>query len=584
MLKNTSLLLAILAISGCGAYQNVRDSDRKVETSVSDAETSLKTMQDKHSEQLDAVTEIRGRQYVNTTPMRAARKLPMPCKVTYHTAGGVSLLEASQTISKLCGLQVRVTQDAQMAINGTTPTSRNASGGAGGGANAAQSVPPPGVIMPPSQPGGMASQAQGMPDAAGITLSVDNIEGESALDQITSRYGLSWQVDRGTVVIFHNETRTYRIFNIPQALQSSSTITSGNSTQAGITGSGSGGAGGSGQGGNSGGVSGTNGSVQTSTLTLNTNPSADLLAQVNTMLSPSGQAYYSASTSTLVVTDTPWVLDRVDVAVNSLNDTYSKQVLVNAKILTVTVSDNHDYNLNWSLVWRDMANKYGIKLTNSTQAAAGSVTGAINILSGNPQWNGSQALVNALSTQGKVRVLTEPSIIARNMKSTPIQIARQTGYLAQSSNTITSGGGASGFSQTSLTPGTVTTGFNMMLTPSVYPDNKTIELQLTINLSDLVNILKEASGDSSIQVPIVDTKMFSPDIQMKSGETAVVAAFKQSSDDNERSGVGDARNWLFGGGISGKRGTTYVMIVLQPVVMVDRVPPASISVSSVGGF
>ena len=566
------LAAALATLAGCGSLDNVRHTDRQTDRSIADANRAAEAMRNVQNQPADMAAVISDQQYVDTTPLVLSRasQLQSKCNITYSPAKGMTLLETGQLISKLCGLEVRVTPDALGM--GSTAEAGNAVQAATG----PQSIPlPPGVSLPPS-PGGVTTMPLGGSRSLADQLVDIRYTGPlpGFLDALTARFGLSWRVDRGAVVIFRTETKVFHVYNMPKALDMSSVFSSGTTTTAGV----SGGAGGStgGSSGGSGGVGGSTGSMQTTSVALKTDPAKDLVEAVKAMTTPgSGQSFYSSSNGTLIVTDTPEVLNRVGTYVAALNTTYSKQVLVNVQLLAVTVNDNDSYGLNWTAVYQDMAKNFGFKLSNTYTATSGAVSGAINILSGNSQWSGSQALVNALATQGRVRVLTEPSVVARNLTPAPIQVAHQTGFIAQSSTTITGGNG--GFSQSSLTPGTVTTGFNMWAMPMVYPDNKTLELSLSVNLSDLVQIIHKESGDSAIEFPELDNKMFSPDVTLRSGDTAVIASFKQAALDNERSGTGSARNWLFGGGITGTRKTTYIVIVVTPVVLADKLPAAALS-------
>ncbi len=567
------LAAALTALAGCGSLNDIRHSDQQTDRSIADANKAAAALRNVKDQPADMATVISDKQYVDTTPLVLSRasQLQSKCNIVYSPAKGLTLLETGQLISKVCGLEVRVTPDA-LGVGATATDATSASATTG-----PQSIPlPPGVSLPPG-PRGVTTTPLG--GSANLSDQLVDIRYTGPLpgflDALTSRFGLSWRVDRGAVVIYRTETKIFHIYNMPKALDMSSVFSSGTTTTAGV----SGGAGGStgGSSGGSGGVGGNTGSMLTTSAALKTDPAKDLIAAVKAMTTRgSGQSFYSASNGTLIVTDTPEVLDRVGAYVNSLNKTYSKQVLVNVQLLAVTVNDNDSYGLNWTAVYKDMAKNFGFTLSNSYTATSGAVSGAINILSGSSHWSGSQALINALATQGRVRVLTEPSVVARNLTPAPIQVAHQTGFIAQSSNTITGGGGG-GFSQSSLTPGTVTTGFNMWAMPMVYPDNKTLELSLSVNLSDLVNILRKTSGDSAIEVPEIDNKMFSPDVTLRSGDTAVIASFKQASLDNERSGTGSAHNWLFGGGITGTRKTVYIVIVVTPVVLATKIPAAALS-------
>src|SRR5204863_1303713 len=142
------------------------------------------------------------------------------------------------------------------------------------------------------------------------------------------------------------------------------------------------------------------------------------------------------------------------------------------------------------------------------------------------KWAGSSMIINALSTQGKVRKETSASVATLNHQPVPVQVARQTAYLKSSQTTISANVGTT----TSLSPGVVTSGFTMTVLPNVL-DNGTVMLQFSTDISTLRQITTVSSGGSSsssqIQTPEIDTRNFLQRVAMKSGQTLVVSGFEQ---------------------------------------------------------
>src|SRR5205085_6535083 len=140
------------------------------------------------------------------------------------------------------------------------------------------------------------------------------------------------------------------------------------------------------------------------------------------------------------------------------------------------------------------------------------------------RWAGSQAMISALSTQGRVTELTSASVVTLNNQPVPVNVGRRVSYLAASATSQTANVG----STTSLTPGTVSTGFSMTLVPHII-DGQELLLQYAIDLSSLLRIKTISSGGSSIEAPDVSTSSFLQRVRLKSGETLVVAGFDQDN-------------------------------------------------------
>jgi len=181
------------------------------------------------------------------------------------------------------------------------------------------------------------------------------------------------------------------------------------------------------------------------------------------MVSAKGRFVSSPATGTVTVTDTPAVLRRVEEFIRAQNDALSRQVLVNVRVLAVSKSGDDNYGINWNAVYQNIAKNWNVSINTNINPIAGAGTITIQAPPGaTPKtgWRGSEAMISALSEQGRVSQLTSASVITLNNQPAPLQVGQQTTYLASStSNTVADAGGASAVASVSLTPGQVTTGF-----------------------------------------------------------------------------------------------------------------------------
>ncbi|HEX7684855.1 MAG TPA: PilN family type IVB pilus formation outer membrane protein, partial [Trinickia sp.] len=124
-------------------------------------------------------------------------------------------------------------------------------------------------------------------------------------------------------------------------------------------------------------------------------------------------------------------------------------------------------------------------------------------------------------------------------------------------------------SQTSLTPGTVTTGFNMTLLPHMLDDG-TVLMQFYTNLSVLDALQTVSSGGANplqIQTPQIDTRNFLQRVAMKSGETLVISGYEGAADNSTQQGVGKPSNILLGGGYDARRSREVIVILITPLTV-----------------
>ena len=367
------------------------------------------------------------------------------------------------------------------------------------------------------------------------------------LDMAASRYGVAWRYAKGEIQFYAYDTKTFNIRAVPGSSAIAATVSSSGQ-----------GSGGSGQGGS--GPGGTNN--QSTSVTSDLSVWTAINEAVTAMLSSKGKVVTSPATGTLTVTDTPEVLKRVENYLDAQNAMLSKQVMITVQVLQVQRNDTEDYSIQWDVIYQDLFRRYGLK--NTMAAAQGASSLSLGIISANSKWNGTTAIVNALSEQGTVNLETTASVIALNNQPAPIQTGKSFTYVASSSTTVTPDVGAT----TEITPGSVNSGFAMHVLPSIQSDG-TLFLQFSAELSTLRELRQISSGNTLIEAPDVDVKSFLQRVRMRSGETLILSGFEQTDGNVEYSGVGHAKLPLFGGGWKAGRNKDSLVILVTPIIVGD---------------
>lgn len=446
-----------------------------------------------------------------------------------------SLAELAERITLRSGIPTKVSPDALAVSSGAAQAT-----GSGG-------VAPPaagGVPVMPSASGGAKAKAP-------IRITYSNGNFKSMLDTVAARFGVYWKYVNGAVQFYHTDSRTFQINAIPGDSTFSATVTSGATS----TGGAGGGAG------SSGGTSGvTANNSQNTGVTSQLSVYSSIEKSILAMLSSHGKVVASPATGTITVVDTPDTLDRVAAFVEDENKSLSRQITINVTVLAVTLAKSDNYGIQWDLIYKGLLSKYGIQ--NSVAANNGTAFSAGILQSSSSKFAGSELIVRALSEQGKVRRETTASVVTLNNQPVPVQVAKQTSYLKSSQTTITAQVGAT----TSLTPGIVTSGFNMSILPHVL-NNGTVMLQFSTDISALRGFRTVSSNGSSIETPELDTRNFLQRVAMKSNETLIISGFEQTDDNLDQNGVGSPRNYLFGGGFKGSSNKEVIVILITPTTM-----------------
>ena len=121
--------------------------------------------------------------------------------------------------------------------------------------------------------------------------------------------------------------------------------------------------------------------------------------------------------SILVIEDTPEHINRVSMILKSI-DEKPRQILIEAKILEVTLSDSNAYGINWSKVFNSGETTIGV------QGLASPASGLfINTIT-----DTFEAALEALYLKNDVRTLSSPNLVARENTEASVIIGDRQGY------------------------------------------------------------------------------------------------------------------------------------------------------------
>lgn len=575
-IKGTALSLMVALVSSC-SLQRVNESAGRAENDAETASQYSRFLRNQQQESARATVVFSDKPWVSKKPLVAKRGLPltMDCDITYRPSYNVGIAEIAQYITSECGVPVIVAPDAIDPSVLSSSTQGNSGPAVPPGLGSADNLA---NFMPAGVIGNVPSNARTM-NSVGLTASNTfpiKYSGKLSglLNQATSQLGLAWNYssDDRSVHVTYFDTKTFDVWAFGDDQVIESTVKSGLLT---ATGSGSSSGGGGGGGSSSTGASGESGSNQSTTVTIKTSLIGDIEKNVKAMLSqqPQGRMFLSRSTGTLTVSDRPEVLSNVAKYLNSINSSITRQVLFNVKVFEVTLTDTDQTGLDWTAVYTSLSNKWGFSLKNATTGiSTGAVSGSLSILdTSKSPWAGSNLIIKALSEQGRISNVRSPSVTTLNLQPAPIQIGNVKSYVASSSTTTTASVGSS----TSLTPATITSGFNMMLLPRII-DQDNMLLMITLSMSSKPTFTTFTSNGSSVQTADYDTKNLSPKVKLRSGQTLVLTGFEENSENATKSGVGDPGFFGLGGSRVRTTGHSVLVVLITPVVDSDTGSPSAV--------
>lgn len=299
----------------------------------------------------------------------------------------------------------------------------------------------------------------------------------------------------------------------------------------------------------------------------------DMGSTIKSMLSKNGSVIISQSTTSVTVHDTPERVQAIAAYIKQLNTNLSKEVMIKVQVLDISLDKAFNYGINWALAAKFIGEstfKFNGNFSQPISLSPLSGAGASATGMGVTSASGSSVLINALSQQGTVSVATEPTIVTTNNQVASLNLLSQVGYLAQIANTSSDSQQSGGQTQTTLTPGSVSTGLTLYILPKVIGNH--IYMQISSDLSDLLEIRDLYSSTSTtgasttidqvqnmIQVPDINSKSFNQRSIVKSGTTLILAGFTQLTNQaNESKMFGSAA--LGGKGAEQKDEETIVLV------------------------
>lgn len=538
-----------VALAGCSEMDNM---SRTIRADADIAQQHLDS-QKRHQDPLVWTDKP----WVNLKPIAQATSSPQKaglpaCNITVGSRDGLALSEISGLITRICGVRVILSPEVMAAGHGagSAGVTRRISG--------PLPVPDDSGRIPLDQLGAAGGGQQTA--LAPATLNGLRWQGPlgGLLDNITARTGLSWRTDHGAVVFYLTETRTFQFAFLNTRVNSNASVSSGSTSSMGTSG-------GSGGGDNS--VSGDSSSSQKTTTLQDRDAYEDIRKTMETILTPEkGRYWLSESTGVLTVTDTPQVLETVSHYVDEQNREMNRQVQLSVKVLSVSNTRNEQFGIDWGLVYKSLQ-QVGATLNNAGGDIAGATSAGVSILDtatgSAARFSGSSLLIKALSEQGDISVVTSQDSTVTNLTPVPIQMADQTVYVAGSATTTTTDVGAT----TTLTPGMITTGFNMTLLPLIRQAGD-VQLQVNFNLSDppAIRSFTSKDGNSYIEMPYTKLRSLSQKVNLRAGQSLVLTGFSQDNTSVRKSGTFTPGNFLFGGGRKGEHGRSTLVIIITPLL------------------
>ena len=253
-----------------------------------------------------------------------------------------------------------------------------------------------------------------------------------------------------------------------------------------------------------------------------------------------------------------------------------RQVLIEATIAEVTLSDRYQAGIDWSLINSQDSGE------NLTQSLIGGNLGQAPFFSaninGSADGNPLNITLKALETFGDVKVLSSPKVMALNNQTAMLKVVDNQVYFTTNvevSQAVSTGGVATALAVLDTEVQTVPIGFVMSVTPFI-DNNNVVMMNVRPTISRIVDTVIDpnpelANAGVTSEIPVIQVREIESILKINNGDTAVIGGLMQDQVNKRTTGIPILSSIPLIGGLFSYRDDEYVkselVIFIRPVVM-----------------
>jgi MSHA biogenesis protein MshL len=291
----------------------------------------------------------------------------------------------------------------------------------------------------------------------------------------------------------------------------------------------------------------------------------------------------------VIVRAMPGELRDVGAYLDHAEDSLQRQVILEAKIIEVTLSDSFQSGIDWTAISNNpsslntsIGTSGVLDGASATPNFTGDVTASTalptpatafgNLFAIGASSSNFSALIQLLSTQGEVQVLSSPRISTVNNQKAVIKVGSDEFFVTNiSSSTSSNSSSTTTTPEVTLTP--FFSGIALDVTPQI-SENDDVILHVHPSVSEVVDQVKVITvGGQTQQLPLALSTVRESDsvVKAKNGQVVVIGGLMQNSSSNEDAGLPGLSDIPIIGNLfkQKKRNNTRseLVILLRPIVV-----------------
>jgi len=264
----------------------------------------------------------------------------------------------------------------------------------------------------------------------------------------------------------------------------------------------------------------------------------------------------------------------VSTYIDAITNRADKQVLIEATVVEVELSDQYQAGIDWStLVKSDSGNGVlGQSLIPTTLSSNAAV--AFNFTGIGGDWDLG---LRMLQQFGNTQVLSSPKIMAVNNQTALLKVVNNEVYFTIEVNREAATATSAGTTTYETEVHTVPVGFMMSVTPFVSEDNS-VSLNIRPTISRIVGYVNDPSPDLAREniisrIPIIQEREMASVLKLNNRQTAVIGGLIEDTNANDKNGVPWANELPFVGDLFSYKddNTTKseLVIFIRPIVVTN---------------
>jgi len=332
-----------------------------------------------------------------------------------------------------------------------------------------------------------------------ITLNFQNVPAATVLREILNSYDLYYEIDHNVIRIKPFEERFFEL-NFLDTTTDVNFDVGGDVLGAGSTDT----------------AGGLSGNFKLSGKGGNKGNTYDILEQmIQKMVSKNGKYSINRMAGSLYIKDTPAVIRSVSRLINHLKEMLARQVLIEARIIEVGLSDQYSYGIDWEVLRQSLSHS-GTRLNSASWSLGQGL-----ILSGVHNALSLDSTINALKTFGDVKIVSNPSIRCKHGKPAIISVGTSLSY-KKSVETTTTTTTAENLLSTDVEVSTVFDGLILGIVPFIQEDGRITLLinpiKSDVDPTSIEPVRVSRNSTDSISLPKVSIKEISTTISLRDGD------------------------------------------------------------------